>query len=162
MSCRRAVNCFSGAFTPLDSNWREEMLFPYCTGNRKLRPWVPLIYAKWWLCVCVNHTKGKLFILTISSDLGVFIEAPCGAALWSIPQLGNSLWKVLGVCVHTENSLIVIYGPMSKIIPVTFLHMKKIWGLVSLWHVLLGSTFCYCLRLALKGAKCCRDHYFNG
>lgn len=51
---------------------------------------------------------------------------------------------------------------MSKITPVTFLHMKKIWGLVSLWHVLLGSTFFYCLRLALKGAECCRDHYFNG
>lgn len=39
----------------------------------------------------VNYMKGKLFILKISFGLGVFIEAPCGAALSSIPQLGNSL-----------------------------------------------------------------------
>jgi len=39
----------------------------------------------------VNYMKGKLFFLTISFGLGVFIEAPCGAALSSILQLGISL-----------------------------------------------------------------------
>jgi len=92
----------------------------------------------------VNYMKGKLFFLTISFGLGVFIEAPCGAALSSILQLGISLWKVLwGLCIHTENSSIVIHGPTSKIIPAAFLYLKYLWVcFFSCGVCFLGVFFC--------------------